>query len=98
MSYVIDQKLLKTHLWEGFVNAPQSHQRLRERVVRLRELEERLRVPRAGTRLPLRRASESPIATACLRLVTLRPLLPLFKEPRFILCISRLTSAPAPRE
>src|SRR5262245_19054430 len=35
-----------------------------------------------GTFLPFFRDSERPIAMACLRLVTLLPLLPLFREPR----------------
>ncbi len=49
------------------------------RLVLLRELAERLR----GTRAPDRRASDSPIAIACLRLVTrLRVFPPLFKVPR----------------
>jgi hypothetical protein len=53
-----------------------------------------------GTRLPSRRASESPIAMACLRLLTRppRPPLPLIKLPRLNLCISRSTSFEAPRE
>lgn len=41
--------------------------------------------------MPLRRASESPIAIACLRLVTLRPDLPERSLPRFISCISSRT-------
>src|SRR5262249_16144941 len=40
-----------------------------------------------GTLAPLRRASESPMAMACLRLFTLPPL-PDFSLPRFSLCIS----------
>jgi len=36
----------------------------------------------AGTFAPARRASESPIAIACLRLVTFLPELPLFNVPR----------------
>src|SRR5437763_1431099 len=53
-----------------------------------------------GTRLPSRRASESPIAIACLRLFTFPPLppLPLFKVPRLSLRTSRSTSFEAPRE
>src|SRR2546430_1993691 len=53
-----------------------------------------------GTRLPSRRASESPIAIACLRLFTFPPLppLPLFNVPRLNLCISRSTSFEAPDE
>ncbi len=45
----------------------------------------------AGTFAPLRRASESPMAMACFLLLTRWPLLPLFKLPRFRLCIARLT-------
>jgi hypothetical protein len=53
-----------------------------------------------GTFLPFLRASESPIAIACLRLFTFppRPPLPRFKVPRLRLCIARLTSFDAPRE
>jgi hypothetical protein len=43
-----------------------------------------------GTLAPLRRASESPMATACLRLFTFLPL-PDFSLPLFNLCISFLT-------
>ena len=52
-----------------------------------------------GTRLPSRRASESPIAIACLRLLTLppRPPLPRFKVPRLNFRISRSTSFEALR-
>jgi len=45
----------------------------------------------AGTFAPFRRASDRPIATACLRLVTLLPLLPLFNVPRFLFLIVRST-------
>src|SRR5712691_3861834 len=53
-----------------------------------------------GTRLPSRRASDSAIAIACLRLLTVPPFppLPLFKVPRLNLRISRSTSFEAPRE
>src|SRR5437660_952380 len=49
---------------------------------------------REGTRLPSRRASDRPIAIACLRLFTLPPLppLPLLSVPRLNLRISRSTS------
>jgi len=52
-----------------------------------------------GTRLPSRRASESPIAIACMRLLTLppRPPLPRFKVPRLNFRISRSTSFEALR-
>ena len=53
--------------------------------------EERLR----GTFAPFSRASERPIAIACLRLVTFRPLRPLLSVPDFRLCIARLTLLPA---
>jgi hypothetical protein len=37
----------------------------------------------AGTLAPARRASDNPIAMACLRLVTFLPELPLLSVPRF---------------
>ena len=40
----------------------------------------------AGTFAPLSRASDKPIAIACLRLVTVLPLRPDFSLPRFISC------------
>jgi hypothetical protein len=46
---------------------------------------------REGTLAPSRRASESPIAIACLRLVTFFPERPLRSVPRFRLCMARLT-------
>src|ERR1700680_3207756 len=54
---------------------------------------------REGTRLPSRRASERPIAIACLRLLTFPPLppLPLLSVPRLNLRISRSTSFAALR-
>ena len=53
-----------------------------------------------GTFFPLRRASDRPIAIACLRLFTLppRPPLPLLSVPRLRRCIARLTSLEAERE
>lgn len=48
-----------------------------------------------GTFAPRLRASERPIAMACLRLVTFLPLRPDFNLPRFISCIARLTFLPA---
>lgn len=42
--------------------------------------------------MPSLRASDNPIAIACLGLVTFFPLRPLFSLPRFISCISRSTS------
>lgn len=50
-----------------------------------------------GTFAPSRRASDRPIAIACLRLVTFLPLRPLFSLPRFISCISSFTFSPALR-
>jgi hypothetical protein len=47
-----------------------------------------------GTFAPSSRASDRPMAMACLRLVTLRPE-PLFSVPDFRLCIARLTLLPA---
>jgi hypothetical protein len=44
-----------------------------------------------GTLAPARRASESPMAIACLRLVTFFPERPLFKVPRLRSCIALLT-------
>src|SRR5262249_30244163 len=54
----------------------------------------------AGTFLPLRRASERPIATACLRLFTVppRPPLPRFRVPRLRRRMALLTSFDALRE
>src|SRR6185312_4105430 len=48
-----------------------------------------------GTFLPSLRASERPIAMACLRLVTFLPLRPLLSFPCLNSCISRFTSLPA---
>src|SRR5271170_1642223 len=50
-----------------------------------------------GTLAPFLRASESPIAIACLRLVTLPPLPPLPERsvPRFSRCIALSTLLPA---
>src|SRR5262249_10700762 len=47
--------------------------------------------PREGTFPPFRRASDNPIAIACLRLLTRRPDRPLLSFPRFILCIAPFT-------
>src|ERR1700758_3395219 len=46
---------------------------------------------REGTLAPDSRASESPIAIACLRLLTFLPDLPDLSLPRFISCIARPT-------
>jgi hypothetical protein len=55
-------------------------------------LRERLRLLRlAGTLPPERRASERPIAIACLRLFTFFPERPDFSVPRFLSCIAFLT-------
>jgi hypothetical protein len=48
-----------------------------------------------GTFLPSARASERPIAIACLRLLTLRPERPLFKVPALRFFIARSTLADA---
>jgi hypothetical protein len=55
---------------------------------------------RFGTFLPFLRASESPIAIACLRLLTLppRPPLPRLSVPCLRFRIARRTSLDAPRE
>src|SRR6059058_1801483 len=59
----------------------------------------RLRPPfRGGTFLPFLRASERPMAIACLRLFTFLPLLPLLSLPRLRLRIARSTSFEALRE
>lgn len=50
-----------------------------------------------GTFSPFSRASERPIATACLREVTFLPV-PLFSSPCFISCIAFSTFCPAPLE
>jgi hypothetical protein len=52
---------------------------------------------RAGTFAPFFRASDSPIAIACLRLFTLPPLppRPLLSEPDFRFFIARFTDLPA---
>src|SRR5438445_499505 len=44
-----------------------------------------------GTFAPARRASDKPIAIACLRLLTVLPERPLFSSPRLRSCIARLT-------
>ncbi|HVH86032.1 MAG TPA: hypothetical protein VM912_04855 [Terriglobales bacterium] len=49
----------------------------------------------AGTFFPARRASDNPIAIACLRLFTFFPLRPIFSRPRLNSCISRSTFLPA---
>src|SRR5262245_27979114 len=48
-----------------------------------------------GTFAPARRASDSPIAIACLRLLTVRPDRPLFNVPRLRSCIARSTFSDA---
>ena len=48
-----------------------------------------------GTFLPLARASDSPIAIACLRLLTFRPERPLFSVPALRSFIARSTLADA---
>jgi hypothetical protein len=48
-----------------------------------------------GTLPPSRRASESPMAMACLRLVTFLPEPPLFNFPRFISCMFSSTFSDA---
>ena len=51
-----------------------------------------------GTFAPLSRASDNPIAIACLRLFTVLPLRPDFSFPRFISCIDFSTFFCAPFE
>ena len=53
--------------------------------------------PFFGAFAPFLRASESPMAIACLRLVTFFPL-PLFRVPRFFLRMAFFTLFPAPFE
>jgi hypothetical protein len=50
---------------------------------------------RDGTFLPSRRASDSPIAIACFRLLTLRPERPLFNVPALRFFMARPTLADA---
>src|ERR1700730_1898660 len=58
-----------------------------------------LLLPRfGGTFLPFLRASDSPMAIACLRLLTFLPLLPLLSVPRLRLRMLRSTSLEALRE
>src|SRR5262249_8886359 len=52
---------------------------------------QRLDARRGGTFAPFLRASERPIAMACFRLVTLRPLRPLLSVPRFLRRIADAT-------
>ena len=59
-------------------------------LLRERDLEREVEVRLRGTLAPARRASESPIAIACFRLVTFLPDPPLLKVPRFR---SRITFA-----
>jgi len=47
-----------------------------------------------GPFAPHRRASDKPIAIACLRLATFLPERPLLSLPRFISCIARFTFLP----
>src|ERR1700722_1634670 len=47
-----------------------------------------------GTFFPARRASDSPMAMACLRLLTFAPEPPLRSVPRFISCIAFFTFRP----
>ena len=56
-----------------------------------------LRDDRRGTLAPERLASDSPIAMACLRLVTFLPERPERSWPRFLSCIARSTFSPALR-
>ena len=53
--------------------------------------------PFLGTFAPFFLASDRPMAIACLRLVTVRPL-PLFNLPRFFLCMAFFTVLPADLE
>jgi hypothetical protein len=50
-----------------------------------------LRLGGGGVFAPLFRASDKPIAIACLGFFILRPLLPDLSVPRFILCMVRST-------
>src|ERR1700730_4815832 len=61
------------------------------RVLRLLFLAARLRAVFFGTFAPAARASERPIAIACLRLLTVRPERPLFKVPALRFFIARST-------
>lgn len=59
---------------------------------------EDLRDLRGGTFSPLRRASDRPMAIACLRLLTFRPLRPLRSVPLERFFMARSTFFDAPRE
>lgn len=59
--------------------------------IRLARLRRRPPPDRAGTLPPARRASDSPMAMACLRLVTFLPERPLRRVPRLRSCIARFT-------
>ena len=68
----------------------------RDEPERLRDDDERpFRDPRLGTLSPSRRASDNPIAIACLRLVTFLPDLPLFSVPAFFSFIAASTLSEA---
>ena len=54
-----------------------------------------LRTARLGTFAPSLRASDSPIAIACARFLTIRPDVPDLSAPRFISCSARATFAEA---
>jgi hypothetical protein len=56
--------------------------------------EDFLRAAFRGTRAPARRASDNPMAMACLRLVTFLRERPLRSVPRFISSIARFTFRP----
>jgi hypothetical protein len=60
-----------------------------------RELDREERERLDGTFPPARRASERPMAMACLRLFTFLPERPDFSSPRFISCIARSTFSEA---
>jgi hypothetical protein len=79
-------------------------ERGRDVVERLREVAPPRRDPprprergASGTFAPFSRASLRPIAIACLRLVTLRPLRPLRSVPRFARCTASRTDSCALR-
>ena len=91
-------RLLPERLLERELDEPPEDERVLERPLErlaepfddARALVPR-RLPRAGTLAPRSRASDRPIAIACLRLFTFEPLPPLRSVPCCISCIARCT-------
>jgi len=74
-----------------YASASRADQLFEELRLRDRDDDERFR----GTLAPFFRASDNPMAMACLRLLTVLPLRPLFSDPRFIRCMADFTFLPA---